>query len=164
QLVGGAAPESGRDVRVRSLPTRPSATQEPSQSATKPAGKSKSAAQQIPLDSNEEQGFDDFSKAAYPLGERSVTSMTHTEFTLTDADFKRIAEMVYQYCGINLHDGKRQLVHARIAKQLRTGGHESLSEYLEHVKNDSTGMEFTLLIDAMSTNLTSFYREPDHFR
>jgi chemotaxis protein methyltransferase CheR len=89
--------------------------------------------------------------------------MLETEYNVTESDFQRISEMVYRHCGINLHDGKKQLVRARIAKRLRLGGFRSLPEYLAFVENDASGKEFTLLIDAMSTNLTSFYREPDHF-
>jgi chemotaxis protein methyltransferase CheR len=90
--------------------------------------------------------------------------LAETDYNVTDADFHRISEMVYKHCGINLHDGKKQLVRARVAKRLRQGGYRDLPSYLEFVLNDSTGNEFALLIDAMSTNLTSFYREPDHFR
>src|SRR5262245_15716450 len=87
-----------------------------------------------------------------------------TELNLTDADFERISDLVYRHCGIDLHDGKKPLVRARISKRLRAGGFHSLSDYLDYVVADQSGQEFTLLIDAMSTNLTSFYREPDHFR
>ncbi len=90
--------------------------------------------------------------------------LLETEYNLTEADFRRISEMVYRHCGINLHDGKQQLVRARVAKRLRAGRFASLADYLDHVASDPTGQEFALLIDAMSTNLTSFYREPDHFR
>lgn len=86
-----------------------------------------------------------------------------TEYIVTEADFQRISDMVYKHCGINLHDGKKQLVRARVAKRLRQGGFKSLPEYLDFVAEDPSGQEFTLLIDAMSTNLTSFYRESDHF-
>jgi chemotaxis protein methyltransferase CheR len=89
--------------------------------------------------------------------------MIDAEFNVTEADFQRISDMVYRHCGINLHDGKKQLVRARIAKRLRQGGFRTLPEYLEYVENDASGQEFTQLIDAMSTNLTAFYREPDHF-
>lgn len=86
------------------------------------------------------------------------------ESKLTDAEFKRIRDLMHRHCGINLQDGKQQLVQQRVAKRMRTGGFESLSAYLDFVAADATGQEFTLLIDAMSTNLTSFYRESDHFR
>jgi chemotaxis protein methyltransferase CheR len=83
---------------------------------------------------------------------------------VSETDFRRVSEMVYRHCGINLSDGKRQLVQARIAKRMRSAGFVSVSDYLDYVSADASGQEFTLLIDAMSTNLTSFYREPDHFR
>jgi chemotaxis protein methyltransferase CheR len=86
-----------------------------------------------------------------------------TGFNLTEADFRRVSELVYRHCGINLHDGKEQLVRARMAKRLREGGFRSLSDYLDHVLSDASGTELATLIDAMSTNLTSFYRESDHF-
>src|SRR5262245_6717207 len=89
--------------------------------------------------------------------------LLETEYNLTESDYQRISEMVYRHCGINLHDGKRELVKARIAKRLRVGGFNTLSAYLDHVLADATGNEFAMLIDAMSTNLTSFYRESDHF-
>ena len=89
--------------------------------------------------------------------------LTLNEFNLTEADFQRVSDLVYRYCGINLHDGKKSLVQARVAKRLRSGGFQSVGDYLDHVAADASGREFALLIDAMSTNLTSFYREPDHF-
>lgn len=82
---------------------------------------------------------------------------------LTGADFEQISEMIYRHCGIHLHDGKRELVETRIARRMRAGGFGSLQEYLDSLAADSTGREFTLLIDAMSTNLTSFNRESSHF-
>lgn len=82
---------------------------------------------------------------------------------LTDADFDRLADLVHRHCGINLHDGKRELVRARLAKQMRAGGFRSARAYLEHATRDPASREFTQLIDALSTNLTSFFRENDHF-
>jgi chemotaxis protein methyltransferase CheR len=92
------------------------------------------------------------------------TVLLQAEYNLTEADFRRISEMVYRHCGINLHEGKKELVRARIAKRLRQCGFDSLSNYLDYVLADGSGHEFAMLIDAMSTNLTSFYREPDHFQ
>lgn len=82
---------------------------------------------------------------------------------LSDRDFRRISDIVHRYCGINLHDGKRELVRARIAKRLRCTGFHTSTEYLDHVLADADGEEFTHLIDCLSTNLTSFYRERVHF-
>lgn len=86
-----------------------------------------------------------------------------TQDIISEADFRLISDMVYQHCGINLHDGKQELVQARIAKRLRSGGFATLQDYLDHIEADTGGQEFTALIDAMSTNLTSFFREIGHF-
>jgi chemotaxis protein methyltransferase CheR len=85
------------------------------------------------------------------------------DVTLDESEFQRISELVYDHCGINLHDGKRELVRARLAKRLREGRFTSFSEYIEHVLNDTTGQEWSILVDSLSTNLTKFFREDQHF-
>lgn len=82
---------------------------------------------------------------------------------LSESDFRKISNMVYDHCGINLHDGKKELVRARLAKRLRLGNFRTFPEYMNHVLKDKTGKEFSLLIDSLSTNLTSFFREAQHF-
>lgn len=82
---------------------------------------------------------------------------------LTDAEFERISAMVYDYCGINLHDGKKELVRSRLAKMLRQRSLENFSQYIAAVANDASGQAMSELIDSISTNLTSFFREPIHF-
>jgi chemotaxis protein methyltransferase CheR len=85
------------------------------------------------------------------------------EARLSDADLSRIVRLVYQRSGITLHSGKRALVLARLQKRLRSGGFTSFGAYLEHVERDTSGAEITLLLDAIATNHTSFFREPQHF-
>jgi chemotaxis protein methyltransferase CheR len=82
---------------------------------------------------------------------------------LSEKDFRLISETVYNHCGINLHMGKKELVRARLAKLLRIKGFTSFSAYIEFAIADQSGEEFTTLIDALSTNLTSFFRERQHF-
>jgi len=82
---------------------------------------------------------------------------------LSENDFRKISDMVYKHCGINLHSGKKELVRARLAKRLRLGKFKSFQQYMRHVMQDETGREFSLLIDSLSTNLTSFFREQQHF-
>ena len=84
-------------------------------------------------------------------------------FVLTEKDFRNISKLVYEHCGINLHVGKKELIRARLAKRLRHGNFKSFSDYLKHVLEDKTGKEFSILIDSISTNLTSFFREGQHF-
>jgi chemotaxis protein methyltransferase CheR len=92
-----------------------------------------------------------------------MTLVAQQPADLTDREFQQISQMVYDHCGINLHEGKRELVRARMATRLRSGGFRSVGDYLEHVLADKTGSEFTTLIDTVSTNLTSFFRESRHF-
>ncbi|HEV7299993.1 MAG TPA: protein-glutamate O-methyltransferase [Tepidisphaeraceae bacterium] len=90
--------------------------------------------------------------------------LAQAECNLTEREFRRLSDMVYQHCKINLHDGKMSLVQARIAKRLRATDLNSVSAYLDFVEADKSGAEFTTLIDAISTNLTSFFRENKHFQ
>ena len=89
--------------------------------------------------------------------------LTVQSIVLDNADFRRISDMVYQHCGINLHVGKKELVRARLAKRLRQGNFKTFAEYIKHVLQDPTGQQFATLIDSVSTNLTSFFRESQHF-
>lgn len=79
-------------------------------------------------------------------------------------DFLRIQEMVYDYCGINLHDGKHALVKGRLKKRLRHLGMNSFRDYLNYVERDKSNREFLLLIDILTTNKTSFFRENQHYK
>ncbi len=85
------------------------------------------------------------------------------DVVLSEDDFIKISQMVYDHCGINLHDGKKELVRARLAKRLRLGKFTSFPEYMDYVFADKTGREFSMLIDSLSTNLTGFFRESQHF-
>jgi chemotaxis protein methyltransferase CheR len=85
------------------------------------------------------------------------------EIVLGEREFRLISDLVYEHCGINLHEGKRELVRARLAKRLREGNFRTFSEYIRHVLADPTGHELGILIDSLSTNLTKFFREEQHF-
>ena len=85
------------------------------------------------------------------------------EVRLSDAELSHIVRLVYERSGITLHSGKRALVLARLQKRLRAGGFASFRDYLAHVAADTSGAEITALLDAIATNHTSFFREPQHF-
>ncbi|MDP3283470.1 MAG: CheR family methyltransferase [Desulfobacterales bacterium] len=80
---------------------------------------------------------------------------------MTSGQFKQFCELVYSECGINLRDGKQQLLQARLSKRLRSTGIDSVAEYLTVLENDS--QELTRFLDAVSTNHTYFFRESHHF-
>ncbi len=83
---------------------------------------------------------------------------------LKDIDFERISRLVYEQCGINLHEGKKELVKARLGKRLREGNFKSFGEYYRYVKTDDGTAELISMIDSLSTNLTYFFREGSHFQ
>jgi len=82
---------------------------------------------------------------------------------LTDFELSKIARLVYEQSGIRLHAGKRALITARLQKRVRLGGFSSFRQYVRYVQNDRSGSEMTALLDAITTNHTSFFREPQHF-
>jgi chemotaxis protein methyltransferase CheR len=82
---------------------------------------------------------------------------------LSDREFQFVSDLVHSHCGINLHDGKKELVQGRLARCVRQSGFANVGEYLAHVRDDASGNELAGLTDAISTNLTSFFREKSHF-
>ncbi|MHC4104768.1 MAG: protein-glutamate O-methyltransferase CheR, partial [Planctomycetota bacterium] len=92
-----------------------------------------------------------------------MTPLTTQTADLSEKDFLKISKIVYEHCGINLYKDKKELVRARVAKRLRLGNFKTFSGYIKYVLADKTGKEFSILIDSLSTNLTGFFREPQHF-
>ena len=95
--------------------------------------------------------------------ERAMPIAVPLSADLTDAQFEQISKLVKGLCGINLHWGKMELVRARLTKRLRKLKLCSFEEYLERLDNDGAGAELTAMLNALSTNLTHFYREAKHF-
>jgi chemotaxis protein methyltransferase CheR len=82
---------------------------------------------------------------------------------LRGEEFAAIRQFAYEHCGLDLHAGKRELVAARLSKQMRLLGLRSFQAYFAHVLEDPSGDARTAMIDALTTNHTSFFREPRHF-
>lgn len=82
---------------------------------------------------------------------------------LTPADFQKISRLAHEHFGLSLPSGKEGLVAARLGKAIRDGGYSSFGDYYRHVREDSTGESLIQLIDSLTTNFTSFLREPAHF-
>lgn len=82
---------------------------------------------------------------------------------LRQSHFQAFKEIVYRHSGINLQDGKQSLVSARIQKRMRALELDDPGAYLKFLEQDKSGDELILLIDAISTNVTSFWRECAHF-
>jgi len=82
---------------------------------------------------------------------------------MEETTFQAFKSLIYRESGINLKADKKQLLSARIQKRLRELGLRDPGAYLEIVETDLSGSELTTLLDAVSTNVTFFYREPSHF-
>ncbi len=84
------------------------------------------------------------------------------EFDFTDTDFIKIKAMIYRLAGISLNDTKKSMVYSRLSRRLRTLNLSSFSVYLQRVESGNS-QETEEFINALTTNLTSFYREEHHF-
>ena len=84
------------------------------------------------------------------------------EFVWTNADFARVQALIYQRAGISLHDGKHAMVYSRLSRRLRDTGHTSFREYLSWLETHD-GPEWQEFVNALTTNLTAFFREQHHF-
>jgi chemotaxis protein methyltransferase CheR len=89
--------------------------------------------------------------------------MQGREFLWTSADFDHVQKLIYQRAGISLHDGKHAMVYSRLSRRLRETGHNSFREYLRWLEA-TDGPEWQEFVNALTTNLTSFFREGHHFQ
>lgn len=83
--------------------------------------------------------------------------------SISDRDYKRICDLVYEFSRINLGDNKKELVTARLGKRLRAQGMDSFSDYCRFLETSEGEEELIHLIDCISTNHTHFFREMKHF-
>ncbi|WP_343836486.1 CheR family methyltransferase [Halomonas beimenensis] len=82
---------------------------------------------------------------------------------MTDADFARIRQLIYQRAGIVLAEHKREMVYSRLAKRLRHHGLIRFSDYLARLERQPEAKEWEAFTNALTTNLTAFFREAHHF-
>ena len=83
--------------------------------------------------------------------------------TMDKEIFNKFRSLIYQVSGISLSEEKEALVCARVGKRMRRLGLSCHGQYLDLVMNDESGHELVHLLNAISTNVTSFYRESGHF-
>ncbi len=79
------------------------------------------------------------------------------EFTFSDADFRNLVQLAYEYAGIALSDTKRNLVYTRVSRRLRALGLNSFRDYRAYLSENAPEREN--FVNAISTNLTRFFRE-----
>ncbi len=85
------------------------------------------------------------------------------EFDFTRADFERVRGLIYQRAGISLADSKQEMVYSRLARRLRATGIASFATYLDSLEGNRMPAEWESFVNALTTNLTSFFREAHHF-
>ena len=82
---------------------------------------------------------------------------------MDDSEFEDFRKLIHESIGISLSLQKKQLLMTRLYRRMHQLGINSYGEYWAHVLNDETGSEMVLLLNAVSTNKTDFFRENDHF-
>lgn len=90
-------------------------------------------------------------------------SDTVKEFDFTRADFERVRALIYRQAGISLADSKQEMVYSRLARRLRATGIQSFGKYLDDLEAGRMSEEWEAFTNALTTNLTSFFREAHHF-
>lgn len=89
--------------------------------------------------------------------------MDQSEFALGEREFERIRVRLYEVAGISLSDAKRTLVIARLSRILRTMRLQSFDAYMDYLERQGTGQDAQDFVNALTTNLTRFWREEHHF-
>ncbi len=85
------------------------------------------------------------------------------EFDFSDEDFDFLRKLVFEKTGITIQPHKKTMVYGRIAKRIRKLGLKSFKEYSDFVTGPDAGGEVIDFINAITTNLTKFFRENHHF-
>jgi len=85
------------------------------------------------------------------------------EFEFTARDFERVRSLIHQRAGIALADSKQEMVYSRLARRLRATGIKSFQAYLDALEGKTDNQEWEAFTNALTTNLTSFFREAHHF-
>lgn len=85
------------------------------------------------------------------------------EFELSSAQFRFLADLAYQRTGIVLAEHKRDMVYGRLVRRLRALKLDNFTDYCALVGGPNANHEIGHLINAITTNLTGFFREPHHF-
>lgn len=95
-------------------------------------------------------------------GGEEISDDRTREYIFTQTDFERIKKLIYKHAGISLSSSKQNMVYSRLARRLRANGLNSFSEYLNFLERGNPE-EWEAFTNALTTNLTAFFREQHHF-
>lgn len=98
-----------------------------------------------------------------PNGQSSLLQQMTQRLPLSDVHFRRICQLIYQRAGIVLASHKRDMVYNRLVRRLRLLGLDDFGVYLGMLEANTSDAEWQAFINALTTNLTAFFREGHHF-
>lgn len=98
-----------------------------------------------------------------PNGQSSLLQQMTQRLPLSDQHFRRICQLIYQRAGIVLASHKRDMVYNRLVRRLRQLGVDDFGDYLGMLEANASDAEWQAFINALTTNLTAFFREGHHF-
>lgn len=83
---------------------------------------------------------------------------------ISDRDYLALRDMLRDTCGLDIGTSKQEMIQSRLRRRLAALGFSRIRDYLAYVEKDVSGQEFWRMVDVLTTNLTFFFREPDHFK
>jgi len=102
------------------------------------------------------------SNSSWPRKDLPGREGSEREFVFTLADFERVRKLIYEHAGIALSSAKQDMVYSRLARRLRETRLRTFGEYLALLERGDK-IEWEKFVNSLTTNLTSFFREPHHF-
>lgn len=100
------------------------------------------------------------------IASAAVETQGRREFPFTERDFRRVCSLIHQRAGIALSASKRDMVYSRLARRLRAVGLATFADYLDFLESGTGAAadeEWQAFTNALTTNLTAFFRESHHF-
>jgi chemotaxis protein methyltransferase CheR len=94
----------------------------------------------------------------------TLSRSTWADGAFSDTDFSAIADILYQETGIFLGENKKNLVFRRLSSKVRDLGFAHFRDYVDRIRSSPHNSERQHMISTLTTNVTSFYREPHHFK
>ncbi|MDF0605164.1 chemotaxis protein CheR [Neisseriaceae bacterium TC5R-5] len=85
------------------------------------------------------------------------------EFPFSDSDFERIRKLIYREAGISLNPSKKDMVYGRLVRRIRELKLTGFAAYVDFLESAGGKREFEQFVNALTTNLTFFFREEHHF-
>ncbi|WP_286229232.1 protein-glutamate O-methyltransferase CheR [Yersinia pseudotuberculosis] len=98
-----------------------------------------------------------------PQESGSILTQMIQRLPLSDIHFRRICQLIYQRAGIVLAEHKREMVYNRLVRRLRLLNISDFGQYLALLESDPNSAEWQAFVNALTTNLTAFFREAHHF-